>query len=250
MQRDIGEALERFVYEAHFSSIVDEFPDEKQFPKYYKAQKAEFILRPGDKLFIPTGWFHWAFSQPNDDEPNVAVNYWYDSNDWQVGDEYTAEVPRKTTFDASAIDYKQLLESLDGHVQVSKSETHGFMTGDRVMYRYPAVDFSMHTMPFDLFYKMKDRTMYMMGHKDTRLDRYAPPHHQRLIKAQWWVNWGHVTSGLHFDNWDNWLCQLSGTKRVLMFEPDDYDNLYTLNPYPVRFIKYVRDKVGHKKVDR
>lgn len=260
LERLVHEALERFIHEAHFSSIIDEFPDKKLFPKYYKTQKAEFILRPGDKLFIPTGWFHWAFSQPNGDEPNVAINYWYDSNNWQIGDEYTAEVPRKTTFDASAIDYMQLLQTFDEHVQISKSEppkifkhfddTQAFMTGERVMHRYPAVDFSMHTMPFDLFYMMKDRTMYMMGQQDARLERYTPPHPQGLVRSQWWVNWGNVSSGLHYDNWDNWLCQLSGTKRVIIFEPEEYDNLYMLNPYPVSFIKCVREKLGHKKVDR
>ena len=68
--------------------IEDEFPDKEKFPLYYKAHKQEFIIEPGQMLFIPPGWFHFVFSEDPDPETglNFAVNYWYEpSEEWVEG---------------------------------------------------------------------------------------------------------------------------------------------------------------------
>ncbi|CAD5126177.1 DgyrCDS14347 [Dimorphilus gyrociliatus] len=41
-----------------------------------------------------------------------------------------------------------------------------------------------------------------------------------------WLSDGHTIGRLHFDPYDNLLCQVSGTKQVILFEPWDNENLY------------------------
>ena len=53
----------QFFNERRFSRIEEEFPDKNQFPLYYKANKTEITIGPGDGLFIPSGWFHFVFSE-------------------------------------------------------------------------------------------------------------------------------------------------------------------------------------------
>jgi ribosomal protein L16 Arg81 hydroxylase len=46
----------------HFSPIILESPDLKKFPKFSKATPVEFILGPGEILFVPRGWPHYVRS--------------------------------------------------------------------------------------------------------------------------------------------------------------------------------------------
>ena len=233
--------MDEFLFDAHFSSITNEYPDRNKFPKYYNAKKIEFTICAGQKLFIPRGWFHWVFSETDGEELNVAVNYWYNSNNWNVGDEYTSDLPIKSSFNTRDINYVDMLRNCPTDMYVSSTNMN-FVSTPRIMHQFPDSNYSRSRTTFDMFYSMKDKKSYIMELRDRRLDEYAPPYKEPLIDAMWWVNWGGITSGLHFDNWDNWLCQISGKKRVILFAPNEYDNLYTFNPYPFEFIKSVRRK--------
>ena len=68
--------MERFEGGHRYSYITTEFPDRKQFPKFYEAKRIEIILEPGDMLYLPAGWYHWVFSEDPDPDTglNVALN--------------------------------------------------------------------------------------------------------------------------------------------------------------------------------
>ncbi|NBP15300.1 hypothetical protein EBU95_13005, partial [bacterium] len=48
-----------------------------------------------------------------------------------------------------------------------------------------------------------------------------------------WINFGNVYSNLHYDNHDNFLIQLHGQRKVILFPPSERNKLYlcnTINP--------------------
>jgi hypothetical protein len=49
-----------------------------------------------------------------------------------------------------------------------------------------------------------------------------------------WIGSRGVLTPLHYDAWPGLLFQAHGTKRLLMFSPEDISNLYFLPPYAVR----------------
>jgi hypothetical protein len=56
-----------------YTSAVDlRNVDEFKFPNFRKAQSFEFILHPGDSLFLPSGWFHYVETL----EDSVMINFW------------------------------------------------------------------------------------------------------------------------------------------------------------------------------
>ena len=65
--------MEEFFAERKYSQIPEEFPDQDTYPLFYTAHKREYNLAPGDKLFIPAGWFHFVYSEEGF---NYALNKW------------------------------------------------------------------------------------------------------------------------------------------------------------------------------
>ena len=47
-----------------------------------------------------------------------------------------------------------------------------------------------------------------------------------LSLANFWVGGALMRNGLHFDNYDNLLFQIKGSKRALIFPPSDTEKLY------------------------
>jgi len=56
-----------------------------------------------------------------------------------------------------------------------------------------------------------------------------------------WINFGNVHTILHYDGRDNFLCQVHGSKRIILIPPFEYDKLYLYNPYPYKFLKTLKD---------
>ena len=66
-------------------SLVDlRDPDYEQYPRFREALKAarEFVLEPGDALFVPSMWWHHVEGL---DGMNVLVNYWWRSTPHYMG---------------------------------------------------------------------------------------------------------------------------------------------------------------------
>jgi len=55
--------LPKIYLRKNFYSAVDlENIDAEQYPKFLNASVADVTLEPGDILFLPLGWWHWAKS--------------------------------------------------------------------------------------------------------------------------------------------------------------------------------------------
>ena len=61
----------------HMSHLNIDKPDLEKFPKFQKAKYIEYILEPGEMLFIPTFWWHQVYSL---EQVNIAVNFWWVAN--------------------------------------------------------------------------------------------------------------------------------------------------------------------------
>lgn len=59
----------------HLAHLDPERPDLARYPEATKARGFSCTLEPGDLLFIPSRWWHYARSP----EPSVSVNFWWAS---------------------------------------------------------------------------------------------------------------------------------------------------------------------------
>lgn len=229
--------METFLGEYKYSMITDEFPDKEKFPLYYQASKHEFTIGPGEKLFIPAGWFHFVFSEDVDNETrlNFAVNYWYSpENNWSPG---TASclLPRIEPHDIH-INIREVCGNTK--IQCTRSELDGLFPSDRVFHKFPRKCWN-EFMTFDEFYQTKNPKYYIIQNETSNTTRHAPIYTTELTRTSSWINFGHVRSLMHFDEFDNWLCQIQGTKRVLLFPHEERHMLYMFNPLPIPLIKEI-----------
>jgi hypothetical protein len=244
-----------FLHDLQFSQLQVENPDPAHFPKFYRAKKMEVVLDAGDCLFLPAGWWHWVFSE--DAGPsglNIALNFWY-KTEFMPGDVCT-EAPMKSTHDlCQKLDYLEALKSLDGRLVVIKSDKRTFFEYRVQPKVQEVIPVTQHVMTFDEF-QAEARTkpaygMYSTAVPDSRVRKFSPKlqsFNSEMINAFWWINNGDVTSSMHYDIADNFLCQLEGRKRILLFHPDEHKNLYPFNPYDPKFAhSLVRDaaRVNH-----
>lgn len=56
---------------------LEEFA-EKEFPGFLQLKKMEVLMKPGDMLYLPAGWFHEVTSFGDELKPqHVALNWWF-----------------------------------------------------------------------------------------------------------------------------------------------------------------------------
>lgn len=56
-------------------SLVDvASPDTERFPEFVRSRPLQFVVGPGDSVFIPAGWWHYIASTYDN---NISINQWY-----------------------------------------------------------------------------------------------------------------------------------------------------------------------------
>lgn len=93
-------------------SLVDvRKPDYQQFPKFKEAERhcLEFVLEPGDAIYIPSMWWHSVESL---DDFNVLVNYWWRTTPAYLGSPLAAFQHAILCFDGLAQDQKLIWQDL------------------------------------------------------------------------------------------------------------------------------------------
>lgn len=239
--------LTEFIHDCQFSRLIEEYPDKKFFPKYYEAKKFEVILEKGDALFIPAGWFHWVFSETTENNLNIAINFWY-KTEWDL--DYVSYKNHFKIHYSPEFDYMKHLSDIHVPLLCSFSDTN-FIPEQRVRKHFPSVHCMDSLITLQEFFEHDTGSNKYIVIPDPKLAKYGPPWCSGLELAprgsKWWINKGNVTTGLHCDQYDNYLCQISGRKRILLFPPSEYDKLYLINHYPQSFINEIRKKFLDKK---
>ena len=224
-------SVEQFVHERRYSRIESEFPDEKEFPLFYKARKTVVEIGPGDMLFIPAEMFHFVISEKGDDEFNFAVNFWYED----LVTDKNHKLGKHEIKDISFIHD-------DENIEVYKTKTNLFPP-KHLLSRYPDL-IEFEYMKFSEFMATKNPKYYMLQNKKLNFDhliKYAPPDHPNKVHSMTsWCNFGQGTTSLiHYDLHDNWLCQVKGKKRIILFPNEDRHLLYMWNPLDLNLINNI-----------
>jgi quercetin dioxygenase-like cupin family protein len=230
--------LNQWLGEAKYSRILDEFPDKDEFPLYYEVPQQEFTIRAGEMLFIPAGWFHFVFSEDPDPETrlNFAVNYWYHPlNGWDVG-KPSQMLPHVEKHPLPDLNPRELLELSTCRCTWSNIQDGKIFPSGRVFSHFDKTKIHEDYMTFDRFYETNNPKYYMVQQQSKLLDEklypLAPKHENSIFMSSIWINFGNCRSLMHYDEHDNWLCQIQGTKRVILYPHEYRDKLYMFNPVP------------------
>jgi hypothetical protein len=237
-----------------YSEIITEFPDKEKYNLYYTAKKYEVLLKEGDILFIPQGWFHYVFSEGVNENSklNVAINFWYDN----VKKEITVN-ENNTENNTEDIQIKHSIINNDTFMYHS-SHSLPFLSRHSIQPTFDDIK-NIFSKPMlfeeskikcfisprikDLYEKYmckvfgnfqdfyENKSSYILEERDPRLRGIADAFNINtpLLSSHWWINHGNnVHSMLHCDNANNIFCQLMGSKRVILFPPSESDKLYLI----------------------
>lgn len=240
-----------------YSEILSEIPDKEKYPLYYKAKHIETILREGEILFIPQGWFHYVFSEEINDisKLNVAINFWYDAiPDVLKSPEITENTSLKKEpginndlfmhYTTHSIPFKSshkieptfddIKNVFNRPIFFEESQIKCFIS-PRIPSLYNKY-MSKILGNFQDFYENK--SAYILQEKDPHLDNIANAFNVKLPlkSSHWWINHGNGNhSMIHCDTANNLLCQLMGSKRVILFPPSEFHNLYLIDNNLMKF---------------
>ncbi len=235
--------LAAFLKAHKYSEITEEFPDKEKYPLYYETNKVEFTIRAGEKLFIPAGWFHFVFSEDVEEETglNFAMNFWYyPLYNWSHGKSSNL-LPRKELHNIPNINPKDIMG--DRKIRSTWADLNGLFPSDRV-FHYFTGKVRNEYITFDEFYKAKNPKMYIVQDQTKELEIYAPPYPTDIYLSSGWVNFGNCRSLIHCDEHDNWLCQIKGSKRVILFPHEDKDKLYMFTRIPMQVYTEIEELVN------
>lgn len=213
-----------YIHETRYSAI-DEFDVEK-WPLLRKARTYEKVIGPGEALFIPAGWWHWVFSEETDEKSglNFAVNFWF----WE-----SKPKPLEPIVSTHDISFKPDRLPSDKKVTVTFSRDNRF--GSNTISKKSGRQAIRKEMTWGEFLRNCHPYSYVV--QDPLDDQgITAPDHPDFLKVKTvslWANFGNVSTYMHWDSTDNWLCQIHGKKRVLLFHSSDFEFLYSFNRYPI-----------------
>lgn len=230
-----------------YSEIISEFPDKEKYNLYYTATKYEVLLKEGDILFIPQGWFHYIFSEDvnEDSKLNVAINFWYDNvpiikHNTHVETQIKHSIINNDTFIYHA---SHSLPFLSRHsIQPTFDDIKNIFNRP-ILFEESSIKCFISPRIKELYDKYmckvfgnfqdfyENKSAYILEERDANLRGITHSFNvnTQLLSSHWWINHGDgINSMLHCDNANNIFCQLMGTKRVILFPPSESDKLYLI----------------------
>ena len=210
---------------AHFSAIDKE--NLLVFPRLSLASPVDLILKSGDCLYIPAGWWHWIKTT----QPTHAVNFW-----WSKDEKADGTIPYRFKYSGKTVDWKPLINEpvtvwqSDGMSQ-TRQTTLGEFLGSKKNNEYviTLADFNAGNANVGLKQKLRNQITVPQFLKETNVDFNV------------WISNGKHDTGLHYDDESGVLCVLEGEKQVTLYPPSDTPFLYAydveykwLNTVPVQ----------------
>jgi hypothetical protein len=213
----------QFYNERRFSKITDPSPDHNLFPLYYDASVTSLQLNPEDCLFIPAGWPHITITES--DDINITGTFFYKP---------TSGIQLEVSKYKLDIDMDQLFPQ-DKEIEVRRTKTNCFVS-NLCEHRFKGMITTMY-MTFQEFIELNyKRLAITIKYNELNL----PIHSQTAESASIRVNIGkNMSTQLHFDAHDSVMCQIQGTKKVLVFPPKELNKLYFFNTYDLQLIEEI-----------
>ena len=225
-----------------YSKITHREPDPKIFPDFYKARRMEIVLKPGEMVYIPSGMFHFVFSEDPDPETGLcaAINFWYNNSIGEGNDEGDPNEKPMLGWHDLHLQFNDILSVIKSKKTIKVAKSSSGVFPPQIFEKfYPYIKETFST--FDEFYERRNHEEYIAQSTTRELDKYAIKHKTPLRDTALWINWGNVNTLPHYDGMDNWLCQLKGTRRVILIPQSDRNLLYIFNPYPVELLTKLKN---------
>lgn len=224
---------------AHFSQITERNKD--RFPLFPKASPVHFRIEKGECLTIPKGWWHHVKSFGS---RCLSVNFWYDNGTQPA----LSDTPKKYQ---NLISKWSALEKWSNDYLISKIDTAlpkgVWLILDNFACKKPisvrefvskysdSKEYAYLITPSDFEHVLDGETNNIRILQILEGDFEIPfPDQMSNANANFWMNFGGVDTGLHFDDEDGVLCVVEGYKEVTLYPPSDTPFLY---PYPSEPIK-------------
>lgn len=208
----------------HHSQINTKFnyhsppkPNPLKYPLYYLTKPLIIEIHPGDILYIPYGWWHWVFSKGE----NIAINQWFKKK--QADKPYVFKNNRK-------LDLGNFFEKVDG-IGIGLAQDNPNIQSYLRPRVYPKdkneIKFMGKLKEFREISKNKKYSGFVL--ENQLPDEYKKVCQNKIksdSKYNLWYYSNDANSGLHYDNYDNFLYQIKGTKKIYLFPPNDSQFLY------------------------
>jgi Cupin-like domain len=246
-------------------------PDPVSYPLFVRAASACCTLRPGEALYIPHRWWHWVTSYErnialnfwhapmHELRPNNIVSHLEDAAVVPLIEE-TADFAETWFLRKQPVVIRSLAISRwpafarwhdDYLIERAGTERHavGISPDPQLFPVHGPHRTRGELMTLDAFVtaaRVADERMYLAQNEvlpRQLADDFSRPafwsacFNDERFRVALWLTFGGadgVTSALHFDYYENLLVQIAGTKRVLMFAPEQTPYLYPMNAEAIR----------------
>jgi len=225
---------------AHFSQITQH--NKHLFPLFTQAKGINIHLEKGQCLYIPKGWWHWVNSKTETGRC-ISLNFWFKRketrnlipfdepkiysdviNDWKAFEKW---------------DNEYLINKIDSEIK----EGLWIALGEGICsQRIPFAEFvKKYGDSSQYAYLITPQDYEIENYKNNSKileilkDDYHPPFPDDMEgwEANFWMNFGNIDTGLHFDDDDGLLCLVEGIKDITMYPPSESQYLY---PYPLEHV--------------
>ena len=192
-------------------------PNPLKYPLYYLTKPLIFELNPGDVLYIPYGWWHWVFSKGE----NIAINQWFNKkiNNKPYKFKNEKKIKLDNFFDKMngiGMGLAQNNPNIQSYIRPS------VYPEDENEFKYVGTLKEFKEITKDIKYS----GFVLENQLAVEFINSVPDRVENNSKYNLWYYSNDANSGLHYDNYDNYLCQIMGTKKVYLFPPSDSKWLY------------------------
>jgi Cupin-like domain len=262
-----------FYIKRRFSSIPEPYPLKiDYFNDYYSAKRIEVEIKENEMLLIPAGWFHFVLSEQvdKDEKINVAVSFfteYFGCPDCDINITKNYSNTLKTNIDTK-INYKEQIDKSepikitsqkkynknvninniinmfgDEYIIVNKSKNK-FFVSNFIKDIYPDNCIETYSNIKDILTNGKKENYYLLQSESdlSKIGLDVPDliKNEKKKNYSFWLNFGDIYSGLHYDIHNNILLQLKGTKKIILFPPSERDKLHLINKLKPVFLCNLR----------
>lgn len=200
----------------HYSKVTHPIDHEK-FPLFTKAVSTDIELKAGEYMYIPGKCWHWIVSQGR----CVSVNFWFENStlgdvpfcrpfktDVLWSDEYIANICKDKPIAIWATK-PDLIKHMNFQTFVNDGHKEQCYFNTVSGYEFiPTNKFVLDALMPEI--------------KRIQMSVNAP----RDAVPNFWMNYGNVDSGLHYDDYSGILCLLEGTKQIKLYDANQSEYLY------------------------
>ena len=258
-----------FYIKRRFSSIYEPYPLKiDYFYDYYDAKNIVVDIKENEMLLIPAGWFHFVLSENVDivDKLNVAISYFTiykgcPDCDISVKQIYTDKIE---TINEENVIYKNYINKSEPVKIISNKEYNKDVSIDNIINMFSEKEIFVNKSKNKLFVSNFIKDIYPDNCIEIKTNikdiiKYGKKENYYLLQTQndfskigvtvpkilenekkknfsFWMNFGGIYSGLHYDIHNNILLQLKGTKKIILFPPSERNKLHLINNLNPKFL--------------